>query len=178
MNYYCNLYFVLILFIGIFFYGCTVSSNCISFARKVFPLIICLYSGIKFGKQFLLFILVYNIFVNNNKQVLLNSTLNDSSLSTNSFKQYGLNNWRQYAAEKHGNSKYFQESAEGRKCIENAAIQKYAKEMLALKHWADEVEKMAQQLLTQANADSEIQLLNNRKVDLSLFMWIIIMVYI
>ena len=116
--------------------------------------------------------------VNNNKQVLLNSTLNDSSLSTNSFKQYGLNNWRQYAAEKHGNSKYFQESAEGRKCIENAAIQKYAKEMLALKHWADEVEKMAQQLLTQANADSEIQLLNNRKVGLSLFMWILIMVYI
>ena len=99
-----------------------------------------------------------------NQRNASNTAVNDSLMSNKSFKQYGLHNWRQYAAEKHGNSKHFQESIEGRKCIESTAVQKYAKEMLALKQWADEVEKLAQQLIIQMNSDSELQIINNRKV--------------
>jgi len=75
---------------------------------------------------------------------------NQSNMNMNaskSHKEYTLNGWKEYAADKYGNKKFFQDTPTGKKCIETAAVAQYKTDMLALKKWADNVEDSATLLL-------------------------------
>lgn len=93
-----------------------------------------------------------------------NWTMNASK----SHKEYTLNGWKEYAADKYGNMKFFQESPTGKKCIETAAVAHCKADMLALKKWADNVEESATLLLDAFEQERSLVAAMRKKVSFSL----------
>jgi len=60
-----------------------------------------------------------------------------------SYRDYGLQNWREYAGLKFGDNERFHKSPHGKSIIIANTLREYQREMRALVDWADEVERTA-----------------------------------